>query len=131
MRAIRDNSFRARVLAAYHSRCCICGMQLNLTVGAHIVPVQASGSTDETSNGLCLCALDHEAYDQGLIFIRPDYRVTVNEERLSTLEDRRLGSGRTIFVDRLPGAIQLPKEATARPKPEYLERGMRLRAQQA
>lgn len=50
-RALRAIDFSTRVLDAYGHRCAMCGVQLKLLEGAHILPVQEPESTDETSNG--------------------------------------------------------------------------------
>ena len=65
-RALRAIDFSARVLTAYSNRCAMCGIQLRLIEGAHILPVAAPGSTDQTCNGVALCVLHHRAYDRGL-----------------------------------------------------------------
>ena len=63
-RALRDLDFRDRVLTAYGHHCAMCGVQLRLLDAAHIIPVAHPGSTDETCNGVTLCALHHRAYDK-------------------------------------------------------------------
>jgi len=62
-KTIRDNSFRDRVMTAYSHKCAFCGMQLDLVEAAHILPVSVPKSTDETGNGIAMCALHHKAYD--------------------------------------------------------------------
>src|SRR6266496_904566 len=75
---LRDVSFRKRVLTAYSFHCAVCGIQLKLVEAAHIIPVNHDNGTDETRNGLALCALHHKAYDQGLITVVEDYSVQIN-----------------------------------------------------
>ncbi len=66
-RALRDYSFSGRVLGAYGHRCAFCDIQLGLVEAAHIVPVSHEASTDDTHNGVSLCALHHKAYDAALV----------------------------------------------------------------
>ena len=54
--ALRDIDFRKRVLTAYEHRCAMCGLQLKMLDAAHILPVAQQESTDETQNGVSLCA---------------------------------------------------------------------------
>lgn len=68
---VREWSFRSRVLAAYDYACAVCGVQLRLVEAAHIVPVGVPRSTDETVNGVALCALHHDAYDRGFLGVLP------------------------------------------------------------
>jgi putative restriction endonuclease len=84
-RALRALDFRERVLDAYRNRCAMCGIQLRLLEGAHILPVAEPASTDETANGVALCALHHRAYDRSLVTFDPEYHVHVNEERVEEL----------------------------------------------
>ena len=123
----RDAGFRRRVLAAYHDACCVCGLQLELVEAAHIIPVPAAGSTDETCNGLALCAGHHNAYDRAVIGIQPDYQVIVNDQRIDELSGLALAGGEVLLRAQLLPAIRIPDEAAERPRPEYLARGLALR----
>jgi len=102
-------------------------MQLGLTESAHIVPITHPKSTDETSNGICLCALHHAAYDKGLILLKPDYAVEVSSAVLADLARSKLAEGKEAFVRSLNAVIRLPPEASLRPRPEYLHIGLQLR----
>lgn len=74
---INQGFFRAAVLAAYGSRCCITGLSLPILLNAsHIVP----WSVDEKNrtnprNGLCLNAIHDRAFDCGLLTVTPDLKV--------------------------------------------------------
>ena len=83
-RKYRQADFRARVLAAYEHRCAMCGMQLELVEAAHILPVAADGSTDETANGVALCALHHNAFDRALVSFNERYLIEVSAKALPT-----------------------------------------------
>ncbi len=125
--AIRAHDFRQRVLTAYGHRCCVCGIALELPQAAHIVPVGEPGGTDETSNGMALCSLHHDAYDRGLIGVTADYEVRVNEPMLAGLRSAGLGHGEDQFRALLGEEIRLPKSKTNWPRGEYLEKAMALR----
>jgi putative restriction endonuclease len=84
-RKVRDARFRGNVLSAYGHRCAVSGMQLDLVDAAHIIPVEHEMGTDALKNGICLSALHHRAFDHGLIGIKRDYSVVVNEPRMSEL----------------------------------------------
>lgn len=123
----RESSFKRRVLTAYGFRCAICGCQLKLTDAAHIVPVSEPSSTDETTNGLALCALHHRAYDSGLIGVTADYAIQVSEARMDVLRAAQLDAGAPDFRQALGHTITLPKDEADRPRRDYLRRGLALR----
>ncbi len=125
--SLRDSSFRRRVLNAYAYRCAVCGIQLDLVVAAHIVPVVEPGSTDETSNGLALCVLHHEAYDQGLITVAEDYSVLLSESRVRYLAQTRRIDGLDWFREHLRPIIHLPPGIADRPHIEYIRRANQIR----
>ena len=117
---LRDVSFRKRVLTAYGFRCAVCGIQLKLVEAAHIIPVSHAKSTDETRNGLALCALHHKAYDQALITIKDNYSILLNQEQATELQKRTLAEGLTKFQQDLRPIIILPPAVSDRPHAEYV-----------
>lgn len=123
---VGQENFRARVLAAYRRHCAMCALQLNLVVAAHIVPVHADG-TNETSNGLALCFLHHEAYDRALLTADDQYRIRVNEIALRRLRRIRRNSREAEFLNFLRPELFLPDRRQNHPSPEYLLRGMAIR----
>ncbi len=123
----REASFRRRVLLAYGHTCAVCHLQLDLVEGAHIVPVGAPGSTDETSNGLALCALHHEAYDDALIGVDERYRVLTSEARIRALRDDGRGGMEDRFRRDLQPRIILPSVVGDRPRAAYLREALRVR----
>lgn len=123
---IGQENFRLRVLAAYKHHCAMCTLQLNLVAAAHIVPV-ASDGTNETSNGLALCYLHHEAYDRGFVTADRDYRIRVSEAARHRLRRLRRNSREQEFIDSLRADLFLPERRRDCPTPEYLTRGMELR----
>ena len=76
---VNQSFFRACVLAAYESKCCITGLPYGeLLSASHIVPwsVDISNRTNP-ANGLCLNALHDRAFDRGLITINRDLTILV------------------------------------------------------
>jgi len=126
-KAIRASDFRSRVLGAYGSRCAICGMQIRLIDAAHILPVSIPSSTDETSNGVALCALHHRAYDNSLITFRPDYKLEYNKKLTEELVRVGLDEGLEEFLGHLPVMLQIPVEESLRPKDVFVDKANKLR----
>jgi putative restriction endonuclease len=123
----RDARFREQVLHAYASACAVCGTQLNLVEAAHIVPVAIPGSTDETSNGIALCSLHHDAYDQALIGITDNYDVVVSQAALADLSTKGLAGGDAALSNGLRQRIALPATQNDQPNPRYLRQGLAVR----
>ena len=117
---LRDVSFRRRVLTAYSFHCAVCGVQLKLVEAAHIIPVNHDNGTDETRNGIALCALHHKAYDQALITIVEDYSIQINRNRVTELQNQKLSDGLAKFSQDLRPIIILPPAVTDRPHAEYI-----------
>jgi putative restriction endonuclease len=129
-RALRALDFSDRVLKAYGHSCAICSVQLRLLDGAHILPVAETESTDETSNGIALCALHHRAYDRGLITFDSDYQVHSNEKRFDELREAKLIDGYRDFLDRLVKEVVVPSKVSDRPRRDFVERANSLRGWQ-
>jgi len=126
-RKVRDARFRHNVLAAYGWRCAVSGIQLELVDAAHIIPVDHPRGTDELKNGICLSALHHRAFDSGLIAIKRDYSVILNERRISELHAIGWDGGATEFKASLRDQILLPARRPHYPDPSYLVFGQELR----
>lgn len=94
-KSVRDDFFRIEVLRAYDARCAVSGLGITYSPhsgsvrreveAAHIIPV-ARGGGDVVVNGLALNRTVHWAFDQGMIWIDDDFRVTVTRE---TMKDER------------------------------------------
>lgn len=123
---VGQENFRIRVLTVYNHSCAVCEVQLELVQAAHIIPVPAGGN-NRTSNGLAMCSLHHEAYDRALIGVRPDYRITTNNDALHRLRRLDRHSGWDDFESNLKDEIMLPHRVQDRPDPEALEEGLRIR----
>ena len=94
---------------------------MKLVEAAHIIPVNHENSTDETRNGLALCALHHKAYDQALITIVEDYSVILNRNQTEEFKKIKLDSGLAKFVKDLRPIILLPPAINDRPHIEYIK----------
>lgn len=125
--AIRKARFRQVVLEIYGHRCAICGLQLGLVEASHIVPVE-HGGTDEPVNGLALCPTHHEALDRGLVIIKPDYYISVNQRYIEEAKSAGMAGGLNKFLEnlRVNEKIYLPHDSKFNPRPEYLRQRMRL-----
>ena len=81
---INQDFFRESVLASYHQKCCITGIDIpTLLIASHIKPWSVSDpNTERTnpSNGLCLNALHDKAFDKGLITVLPDYSIRISSK---------------------------------------------------
>lgn len=65
----RDHNFRKKVLHSYNYQCAVCRCsEEKLLEAAHIIAVKDGGS-DNTENGVCLCANHHLMFDSDLIKI--------------------------------------------------------------
>lgn len=126
-RALRALDFTDRVLTAYGHQCAVCGVQLRLLDGAHILPVSEPSSTDETSNGIALCALHHRAYDRGLVTFDPKYHVHVSEVRVRELKTDGHHGKLSEFRSALRSVIHLPSTRSDRPDAEDVAKANLLR----
>ncbi len=70
-RLLRDARFSKDVRHAYSECCAMCGLSLELVVGAHIFPVNAPGAPDKVWNGMALCQNHHAAFDKHFIWVDP------------------------------------------------------------
>lgn len=132
VKAIADcwasTNFRRCVLAAYGGRCAMCSGYRDAylpTEPIHIVPTGQQGSSNKTSNGLCLCELHHQAFDQGLIAVLPNYRVVINQEKVIGI-----AGGYKAFVKTLASIIRLPAEPGSQPQAAVLEAALSTRGLQ-
>jgi hypothetical protein len=79
--------FSLHVRSNFQSKCCFPGCDVDegvLLECAHIEPwAEGSKSRGSLSNGLCLCALHHKAFDAGLFVLTDDYRIHPNLTHIS------------------------------------------------
>lgn len=120
-RALRAIDFSRRVLSAYEHKCAMCGLQLRLVDGAHILPAAHPESTDQTGNGVALCALHHRAYDRGLVTFDSEFRVHINEPMVDTLVSEDRGAGLKVFRKSLRPIILTPADKKNRPAINFVK----------
>jgi len=104
---VKQDFFRASVLAAYNFRCCVTGISEGRLLNAsHIVPWSVDKfNRINPQNGLCLNALHDRAFDRGLITVTPDMRVKVAKVLLKKKQDENLHT----FINQYNGKeIMLP-----------------------
>ena len=123
-RTIRDRNFATRVLSAYDHKCCVCNVQLDLPVAAHIVEAAANFSSDDVRNGLSLCPSHHRAYDDGLKGITPTYDITINLNRRQELLAKSKAGGIVEFERALRPKIHLPYNRAEHPDRKFLKLGL-------
>jgi len=124
---VRDLSFKRRVLTAYSHQCAFCGIQLKLVDAAHIVPVSHEASTDQTCNGIALCALHHRAFDNALVTLNEQYQIKPNPTKLSRLTQIGHDGGLAKFLSDLKPIINVPPALTDRPLTGYITHANKLR----
>lgn len=126
-RKYRAADFRKRVLGAYKHRCAACGVQLELIDAAHIIPVAAAASTDETKNGIALCKLHHTAFDRNLLSFDERYKIEISDSEVSRLTAANLVGGLKEFMQHLRTAIILPNDRRDYPPPQYIAEARKVR----
>lgn len=81
----RDPSFRREIISVWGHRCGFCGFDVKLDRtdlaldAAHIKWVRAGGP-ESLTNGICCCAIHHQALDAGAIGVDDDLRILVSSE---------------------------------------------------
>lgn len=121
----RDPNFKKVVNEIYGHRCALCGIQLELIEAAHIIPHSHELGTDDPTNGICMCSLHHTAYDKGLIYIDMDYKIQVNEDKISYLEKIKRDGGITKFLKLHNDKLDLP--LSNRPSTDFLSIANKIR----
>ena len=103
---VNQGFFRAAVLAAYESRCCITGLSIpQLLNASHIVPwsVDAKNRANPR-NGFCLNAIHDRAFDCGLLTVTPNFRVKISP-RIRSIKADKAAQG---FLERYDGCSVRP-----------------------
>jgi len=123
----RDPEFKTVVNEAYSARCAICGIQLELVEAAHIVPHSHEDSRDDVTNGLCLCALHHKAFDNALVYVDTDYNIGINKAKIDYLEKLHKDGGLHKFKTLQYDKLQLPRSKAYYPSKECIKTANRVR----
>jgi putative restriction endonuclease len=93
-RRLHQESFRQRVLRAYHTTCAVCRLRHEeLLDAAHILPDGHPRGLPVVPNGLTLCKLHHAAFDSNIIGIRPDLVIEVRRDILTEIDGPMLQHG--------------------------------------
>lgn len=124
---LRALDFGRRVLNAYGHQCAMCGTQLRLVDGAHILPVEHDDSTDQTSNGIALCPTHHRAYDRGLVAFDHLFNVAVNEPLVKRLKADDRAGGLATFRKNLRPILVIPADKKDRPAEKFVKKANALR----
>ena len=114
---LHQSRFRGAVLVAYRDQCTICRLkEVRLLDAAHIVADPEPLGTAEVANGLSLCTIHHRAFDQDLVGVSPDYRVSLSNRLLEDDDGPMLD-----VLKRFHGTtIELPGKASWRPDRDRL-----------
>lgn len=123
----RDSTFRKRIVNAYDRRCAVTRMQLHLVDAAHILPVGAESSTDETTNGICLSPTYHRAFDKALIYLDDNLRMQLNPEKEQALIAAGVAGGLEVFKSYLDKRVHLPYERSQWPDLDYVRLANKIR----
>lgn len=118
-RRLHQQSFRQRVLRAYHERCAICRLRhQELLEAAHILPDGHPLGEPVIPNGLALCKLHHAAFDRHILGVRPDLVVELRMDILREADGPMLQHGLQGFQG---ATILVPRSPQLRPNPAFLE----------
>lgn len=98
-RLTRDARFAALVKDQYGHGCAVCGVQLDIVEGAHIIPVREAGSSDNVWNGIALCPNHHGLFDASAFVIRPDLGIRVDGDVVLYLRENDLAEGLAILTE--------------------------------
>lgn len=113
---LHQQSFREKILIAYHEHCALCRLRhRELLDAAHIIP-DNEGGRPIIPNGLALCKIHHAAFDQNIIGITPDYTVKIREDVLREIDGPMLKHGLQGFNDQ---RIYVPR-GTNSPNRDFL-----------
>ena len=119
-RVKRNPEFRRMVCKAYEHRCAFSGIQLELIEAAHIIPFSHEKGIDSVQNGICLSALHHKAYDDGLLFIDKNYNINLNDKKVEYLEKVNRDGGMQKFLKLQYEKIKLPTSKLNYPSIEFI-----------
>lgn len=116
---VHQPAFRARVMLAYNSTCCVCALKHpELLDAAHIIEDGAEYGQPVVSNGLSMCKIHHAAYDRDLLGISPEHQVSINVALLEEIDGPMLKHGLQEMHQR---RIALPSRVQDRPDPDRLD----------
>jgi putative restriction endonuclease len=91
-RGMDQQIFRKVMIKAYSGKCCICGLSVEeLLEAAHIKPYSECSINEKISvnNGLLLCANHHKLFDNEIIKINKEYKITIKNVDDSNESNRK------------------------------------------
>jgi putative restriction endonuclease len=117
-RRLHQPLFRARVLQAYESRCSMCHLRhASLLDASHILDDKHALGQPVVPNGLALCKIHHAGFDQNIIGVSPDLKISVRRDILDEVDGPMLKYG----IQALEGQrLTVPKQRLAAPDRERL-----------
>jgi putative restriction endonuclease len=119
-RRLHQQSFRSRVLQAYHQCCAVCRLRLaELLEAAHILPDGHPKGEPWVSNGISLCKLHHAAFDSQIPGIRPDLVVEIRRDILEESDGPLLLHGLQNWHNRKLSVV--PNPVKLKPRADFLE----------
>jgi putative restriction endonuclease len=83
----RDSRFGPRIKQEYGNACAVCGVQMEIVEGAHIIPITEDNGKDEVWNGIALCPNHHKLFDAYAFVVKPTFQLKVNQPRLAFLRE--------------------------------------------
>ena len=93
-RRLHQPVFRAQVMRAYETRCCVCALRhRELLDAAHIAPDSSEHGIAAVRNGLALCKIHHAAFDVNILGISPDLVVAIRDDLLHEIDGPMLRHG--------------------------------------
>lgn len=78
----RDAKFGPLIKKQFDYACAVCGTQLEIVEGAHIIPVSVKESRDELWNGIAMCPNHHKLFDASAFIIKPDLAIKVDDDAI-------------------------------------------------
>jgi putative restriction endonuclease len=117
-RRLHQPLFRARVLQAYESRCSMCHLRhASLLDASHILDDKHALGQPIVPNGLALCKIHHAGFDQNIIGVSPDLKISVRRDILDEIDGPMLKYG----IQALEGQrLTVPRQRVAAPDRERL-----------
>lgn len=117
-RRLHQPLFRARVLQAYESRCSMCHLRhASLLDASHILDDKHALGQPVVPNGLALCKIHHAGFDQNIIGVSPDLKISVRRDILDEVDGPMLTYG----IQALEGQpLTVPRQRIAAPDRERL-----------
>lgn len=119
-RRLHQPVFRAQVIRAYETRCCVCELgHAELLDAAHIIPDRNELGIPSVRNGLAMCKIHHAAFDSNILGVSPDLHVAIREDLLQEADGPMLRYG---LQERHGERLRvLPRSRSERPDPQLLD----------